>query len=745
MAPCLKRRRLHSPESAFALERRTVASWFSDESVVITWLAALLFLGASTLTAWIVVSDYRETRASAETSLSNLVNALQKDVARNVQVYDLAIQETAAASRLPGIANVSPEWRRAALFSHVATTEFMSTLFVLDASGNLLFDSGQDRALAANFADRAYFRIPRDQPGIGLYIDSPIRTRVSGKDAVTFSRRITDRDGKFAGIVASSVETAYFTNLLASLKLGQGGSVSLIRTDGIVLARYPEIPNYVGSSVASTGPFRSMLENPDGILDAKSPVDHVMHIYAYRSIGSLPLIVSVSYGRDTVFAAWRAKTILTVAAIASLIGLGAILIAALRRQLNRRSIAERRALDSVEQARRSESNLAIALDRIDAVFRYSAEAQFAATRRSDGQFGFDLLNQRCEELTELVAADIVGKSPPECLPPEVATVIDQHWQACVATGEPLCYHHTRPVSTGLREWETLLVPVRDVHGVIYRLIGTIRDVTDQKRAEEEMLRHNLTLEQRAADAAAAQDDALARASVAERLQILGQLVSGVAHDFNNVLQSVTGCASIIERRADEPNTMRHAARLIADAAARGASITQRLLALSRADPGNAERINVSIMLADVADILRHTLRGAGHIEIFTQIDDEALAVDAELNQLKTVLLNLSTNARDAMPNGGRLVIGAAADTVAPGHPTLAPGDYVRLWVQDSGFGMDDATVARATEPFFTTKPVGQGTGLGLSMARTYAEELGGTIEITSRPGHGTTVSLWLGC
>ena len=722
---------------------RRLLNWLADDSAAIIWLAAVLFTGASALTAWIVVSDHGETRTNAELSLANLASALEKDIARNVEVYDLAIQETAAASQLPGLADVSPELRRAALFSRVATTEFMYTLSVLDASGTLLFASSQSVSPDANFADREYFRFLRDHPDTGLYVGAPIHSRLYNKDVTIFARRIPSSDGRFVGIVTSSVEITYFSNLFASLELGEGGAVSLVRNDGIVLARYPAIPGQIGLSVSDAQTFRFMAQHEAGFIDGVSAADGIDRIYAYRHVAGLPLIVAVSYGHSHVFAAWRQKTVLVFAAISSLVGLGAVLLGALRRQLARRSAAERRALDLAEQARRSEGNLAVAFNRIDAVFRYSADAQFAVSRRNDGKFAFDLLNRRCEDLTGLNAGDVIGKTPEECLPPDTAVIIVRNWEHCAASGEPLSYEHTRTVSIVPRHWETLLVPVRDVDGAIYRLIGTIRDVTDRKQAEAELLRRNITLEQRAADATAAQDDALARASVAERLQILGQLATGVAHDFNNVLQSVSGCAAIIERRAEEPNTMRHAARLIADAAARGSSITQRLLAFSREDPVRAERIAVSAMLADVADILRHTLRGAGHIDIHTQVDDDTLVVSAELNELKTVLLNLATNARDAMPDGGRLLLGAAADVVAPGDPQLAPGDYVRLWVQDSGFGMDDATIARATEPFFTTKPVGQGTGLGLSMARTYAERRGGMLAIDSQPGLGTNVSLWL--
>lgn len=728
--------------SAFAKFSREAGRWLAKDRHLFA-VAGLLVLGVVALAAFIVVSDHRETRDSAEAALSNLANALEKDIARNVELFDVAIQETGDALRLPGLDAANPDLRQAALFSRITTAEYMDSIVVLDPAGVIRFDSGAIVPPPATFADRDYFKIPRDEPGIGLYISAPQIGRFDRKEVVVFSRRQTGPDGAFEGIVAGSVELDYFRQLFSQLKLGPAGAISLLRTDGTLLARYPATPEQAGRNVSGAVLFKSMLRSHAGIIDGTSARDGVERIVAYRHVRKLPLLIAVSYGKDDLFAAWRKKSALVLAAIAILTGLAGALLVALRRQLARSASAERRALASAEKATRSERNLAFALDRLDILFRNSADAQFAAFRRQDGRFAFDLLNRRAEELTGLQAATMIGRTPAESFSPEVSAAILANWERCIASGEPLSYEQTLVLPAGLRHVETLLVPVRDTHGVICRLIGTARDVTERRQMEEALLRHNLTLEQRAADASAAQDDALVRASTAENLRVLGELASGIAHDFNNVLQSITGCASVMERRAEDPATMRRAARLISDATDRGASITHRLLAFSRpSGTSEAEPIPIAPLLADVIEILRHTLRGAGSIAIHAEIVDETLHVVAERNQLQTVLLNLATNARDAMPGGGALTLGASPATAAD-KPGLATGSYIRLWVEDDGVGMDSATMARVTEPFFTTKPVGQGTGLGLSMANNYAKEAGGLLTIDSRPGAGTVVSLWL--
>ena len=263
------------------------------------------------------------------------------------------------------------------------------------------------------------------------------------------------------------------------------------------------------------------------------------------------------------------------------------------------------------------------------------------------------------------------------------------------------------------------------------IVRTFTDVSDRKRNEAAL--------------AAAQS----RAAHAERMQALGQLAGGIAHDFNNILQSVQGGAALIDKRADDPDSVRRFARMLLDATQRGTAITHRLLAFARRGALRAEPVEPEELLSGLRDVLIHTL-GSG-ITIEVQLAAGLPPLLADKGQLETVLVNLATNARDAMPDGGTLTLAASADGVeeTAGEETgnrpadLDPGQYVRLSVADTGAGIDAAILVRVLEPFFTTKPAGKGTGLGLSMAKGFAEQSGGGLMIDSRLGHGTTIHLWL--
>jgi CheY-like chemotaxis protein len=227
------------------------------------------------------------------------------------------------------------------------------------------------------------------------------------------------------------------------------------------------------------------------------------------------------------------------------------------------------------------------------------------------------------------------------------------------------------------------------------------------------------------------------------MEALGQLAGGIAHDFNNVLQAVIGGLSLIQRRSGDAEVVKHLAAMAGDAAQRGAAITGRLLTFARQSALRAEPVRPLPLLEGLHEMLAHTL-GVG-IAMRIVADQDLPALLADKGQLETVLVNLAVNARDAMANGGTLLLAAASEAVLDSaHPArLAPGRYLRLTVSDTGLGMDAATLARASEPFFTTKPLGQGTGLGLAMARGFAQQSRGGFAIDSVLGHGTTVTLWL--
>jgi len=281
-------------------------------------------------------------------------------------------------------------------------------------------------------------------------------------------------------------------------------------------------------------------------------------------------------------------------------------------------------------------------------------------------------------------------------------------------------------------------------GVPQRIVTAQQDITEVVAARDTLAARQEELERRVSERTAALDVAEAHLRQAQKVQALGQLAGGIAHDFNNILQTVLGAAALIEAHPEKQEKVRHFARAAICAAVRGASITQRLLSFARRGELHAEAIDTTDFLFNLREVLAHTIGTT--ISVGVDVLGSIPPLTADRSQLDTALINIGTNARDAMPEGGTILLTAMAEHVGAGvqHPAgLAPGDYVRLAVTDDGTGMDAAILARVAEPFYTTKPHGQGTGLGLAMAKGFAEQSGGGFSIASAPGTGTTVTMWL--
>jgi PAS domain S-box-containing protein len=233
---------------------------------------------------------------------------------------------------------------------------------------------------------------------------------------------------------------------------------------------------------------------------------------------------------------------------------------------------------------------------------------------------------------------------------------------------------------------------------------------------------------------------------AQKMETLGQLTGGVAHDFNNLLQIVTGNLDLLQRALpDDQPRLRRAADNAMAGAERAAILTQRLLAFSRRQPLAPDRVDPNRLIAGMSDLLHRTL--GEMIEVETVQSPRVWPVEIDVNQMENALLNLAVNARDAMPQGGKLTI-EVANTHLDSHyaateQEITPGQYVLICVSDTGMGMDADTLSHAIEPFFTTKDVGRGTGLGLSMVYGFVKQSGGHVRVYSEAGHGTTVKIYL--
>ena len=240
----------------------------------------------------------------------------------------------------------------------------------------------------------------------------------------------------------------------------------------------------------------------------------------------------------------------------------------------------------------------------------------------------------------------------------------------------------------------------------------------------------------------ARKDADAQLAQVHKMDAIGQLTGGVAHDFNNLLTPIVGSLDLLRRRTLDDDKAQRLISGAMQAAERAATLTQRLLAFARRQALKPQAVDAGALIEGLADLLKRSIGPT--VTIGLELPRHLPPVQVDPNQLELALLNLAINARDAMPGGGKLTI-TASSTVADARNLLdlEPGGYVRITATDTGTGMDKATLARATEPFFSTKGVGKGTGLGLSMIHGLAAQSGGTLRIESASGEGTSVGIWL--
>jgi PAS domain S-box-containing protein len=315
------------------------------------------------------------------------------------------------------------------------------------------------------------------------------------------------------------------------------------------------------------------------------------------------------------------------------------------------------------------------------------------------------------------------------------------------------YRHIWP--DGTVHWvEMRARVVRDDLGYVSRLVGVSSDITSRKTYEDQLRRLNESLEvkvrERTAQLEQAHKTVLEEIQQREqtekllrqiqKLEMIGQLTGGIAHDFNNLLMAIMANLELVRKEVPPKERVGRLVEGALKGAQRGAALTQRLLAFARQQVLKVEPVRMSELVHGMSDLLERSISSSIELTIHTPEKVPFTLVDE--NQVELAILNLVVNARDAMPDGGAITI--TVDTArSSGHGELAAGEYVRVTVLDTGVGMDAATLAKATEPFFTTKELGKGTGLGLSMIHGLARQLQGVLSLDSTLGKGTCAALWL--
>ncbi len=527
-----------------------------------------------------------------------------------------------------------------------------------------------------NIVDREFFRTHHASDTHKLLISEPVLGRISGRWAITLTRRLNKPDGSFGGIAAISIEPRYLTRLFETTTLGPLDVMSLVLTNGISLARRRGDNISFGEDISQAQLMGQVRQRPIGNYIGPGGLDGQTRLFSYRTMREYPVIVTVGTLEGDALAGVRARGRAyqwTAVLLTILVGGGCtvgILLLVRNDRANQRLREQASLLDKAQDA-----ILVTDLQRRLTFWNKSAERLYgwsaaeALGRPVTDLFYIDGDNREVEQAFESVMRN--GEWTGELQPQTKAgrrVVIESRWTLVRGgSGEP--------------------------RGVLS--INT--DVTDRRQLEQQFYR-------------------------AQRLESIGTLAGGIAHDLNNVLAPIIlGMGILKDRLKDEDS--REIMATILSSATRGAEMVSQVLSFARGQEGRRVEIKASDLIADVVRIVRDTFPKS--IEIVTEVDSTLPLVIGDPTQFHQVLLNLCVNARDAMPGGGRLTLSARAR-----------GGYVILYVEDTGPGIPPSVINKIFDPFFTTKEAGKGTGLGLSTSQSIVRSHGGRIDVVSEPPHG---------
>ncbi|MBL8139232.1 MAG: response regulator [Acidobacteria bacterium] len=576
-----------------------------------------------------------------------------------------------------------------------AGTRNITLMGVFDARGDVLESVSEFAATSA--ADRPMFRFHRDNPSRDLLVSPPVLGRMSGRWVITFTRRVDRPDGSFGGMVLISLEPRYLTSLFEQTTLGPLDVMTQALESGITLALRRGPATSFGSDISGSQLLREVAARRIGRYVDDGEQDGHRRIVAYRELSNYPVIAAVATSEAAALAPveQRARTYYTVGTLVSLaitlvclVGAGLLVR---QQRANRRLTEQASLLDEAQDA--------IMVSGLDDRLTY--------------------WNRSAERLYGWPAREVIGRTLADVLYPHDRAAVEAALGAATDTGtwvgelQPRARDGRRVITQS--RW-TL---VRDRRGEPMSLLTIDTDVTDRRQLEQQFYR-------------------------AQRLESIGTLAGGIAHDLNNVLQPIMLANEILYEQATDDDTRDLLAK-VGDSARRGAEMVRQVLSFARGQDGRRVEVPVGPLIDDVVQIARDTL--PKDITIAASVEDGLPPLVGDPTQFHQVLLNLCVNARDAMPGGGHLRLAASKVLLpSPGEPVLgdaAAGTFVVLEVEDTGIGIPPGDIDRIFDPFFTTKAPGKGTGLGLSTSLTIVRNHGGQIRVLSEPGRGTRFRVYL--
>ncbi len=678
------------------------------------FLVLVLLLGAG---LWL---ERNAAIRAGQSGAENLTLILANHLDRTIAAIDTTLAQLAWHSARVGGAKAGAEAWDPLFASAMSGLAGVGSLTVTDEAGIITHSTilgivGQSRA------DQLIFRHLSAANSNALAADAPFRSTVNGQWLIPLGRRLPSPDGKFAGTVVATLEPALLHEFYRTVDVGQSGMIWVLHPAGFVLFREP--PRTITSAPVPGNPVIARQKDaPDsGFVRARFEPDGPAYANAYRLIASPPLLLAVSLAEKEMLAAWWTHSVVggtIVAAFGILLLLAWQMISReirARAEVEARSVAQAKQLTAAK-SKRDEADAALRANEVQFRSIMDHAPMMVSLRDLDGRFTF--INRAYVDFAQQSEENILGRTVAELRSKEYSDSLAVQDREVIEQRRAMQWEMTVPKQNGPRNVLVVKFPLFNTAGQVISVGSILADITDRKRAESQLAQ-------------------------AQRIEAVGQLTGGIAHDFNNLLTSILLNADVLTGMVDD--RQRPLAEAVRMAAERGADLTRRLLAFGRRQMLEPRPTDVKELLGGMEPLMHRTL--GEHIEIVWEHAADLWSATVDPGQLENAVLNLALNARDAMPNGGRLTIETAnaefdAEQGAA-YPEIKAGQFVMIAVGDTGSGMPPDVVARAFEPFFTTKDVGKGTGLGLSMVYGFVKQSGGHARIYSEVGIGTVVRLYL--
>jgi PAS domain S-box-containing protein len=670
--------------------------------VVLGVLVILAFAASSVYDAW---RSYGNTLAATNREIGNVATALAEQTAWTFQGIDLMLLDTARWYQNVRL-EMAPERLDEVLANRTAGVRQIRFMTITDARGIQQHHSLASLPSHLDVSDRAYFIAQRDRTVTGLFVSEPIISRSEGRAGIVLSRRLEDETGAFAGVVTALVDLEDLERFYVAVTLGKGSAIQLLRDSGQLLLRAPPSPDALGKT------FPLLIAAPS-TTRFLNPVDGKQEFISAARARETPLVLAVTREESVALHSWRDEAFRLAARTAVVTFLGLIAIGALGRQFRRIESGERALRDSEERyalamegANEGHWDWDLATDRLF----LSPKMAVLEGHRHD-----QVITTRAAWLSEIEIHDDDRA--------RLELTVRDHLEGRTPGFE--CEYRVRNV-----DWRWLLAKgrcLRDATGKPYRFVASVIDITTQKQAQSERELLEAQLRQ------------------SQKMEAIGTLAGGIAHDFNNILGAILGYGELAQQQSDAAGPLRRYVDNVMHAAGRAKVLVDRILGFSRSGLGERSYVHIQSVVEETLELIAASLPADIRLERSLEAGDAALIGDS--THLHQVAMNLCTNAVHAMEHGGILRVRLECVDVTHKQPVLrgalSSGPYARLVIEDTGIGIPPAVLERIFDPFFSTKGIGEGTGLGLSLVHGIVIDLGGAIDVKSAAGEGTSIEIWL--